>query len=412
MEVMSLAEFEQFVRAHQTWFRGPQPETQAAISSAECELGIKLPATLQWLLLNFGYWRGTGVAALPVVVAKTKAYHPEFPQNWVVLASELGTWETSNPATSLKERLIILETSRDFNEDGKNVIVCSTDGKIYQRYSCFSAYIYVRVTALSKRTLENYQTCPLWRTGKSAPLLTDGVNFDLQEFSRRLWETMLIHDVLRHSGHRAFPQKSFLPQRTQSRKIQTEVIKHTPVAQADVIPENIIRDQSHHHSLALEDPPVITFEVESPEEQMVISEVGEMVQERREYLKSQHVDVAILFEQRSSSPRQGSIFPDDLPAGKILLSPLSSHLSDTDSDHFQHESGRIVSLVELQTSSGSIRWVATWWLKEEAIPSWLESQAVILETQELLDRIPARLLTELLQNSRINKDCDDRARLH
>lgn len=395
MEVMSLTEFEQFVRANQTWFRGPQPETQEVISRAERELGVKLPATLQWLLLNFGYWRGTGVAALPVVVAKTKAFHPAFPQNWIVLASELGTWETSNSASSLEERLIILESSRDFIEDGKNVVVCSTDGKIHQRYSCFSAYVYARVTALSKRTLDNYRTCPLWRTGKLSPLLTDGINFDLQEFSRRLWETMLIHDVLRHSGQRAFPRKSFLPQRTQPSNIQPKVINYSTIDQQNEISDIINQDQSHHHSVALQDPPVITFETESPQEKFAVSQVGEMVQERREYLKSQHVDVATLFEQRSSSPRQGSLFPDDLPSGKILLFPLSSHLSETDNDNFQTESGRIVSLVELQTSHGSMRWVATWWLEGETIPSWMESHAVVVKTKELLQRIPARLLLEV-----------------
>ena len=394
MDVMSLAEFEQFVRANQTWFRGPQPETQEAILRSEGELGVKLPATLQWLLLNFGYWRGTGVASLPVVVAKTKAYQPAFPQNWVVLASELGTWETTNSATSLEERLIILETFRDFNEDGKNVIVCSTDGKIHQRYSCFSAYIYARLTTLSRRTLEKYQTCPLWRTGKLAPLSTDGVHFDLQEFSRRLWETMLIHDVLKHSGQRSFPCQSFLPQKskTQPGKIQTKVIPHSTVAQSYKGAGYVSHDQSHLHTLALEDPPVIAFEVESPTEQSAVTQIGEMVEERREYLKSQHVDVAMLFEQRSSSPRQGSVFPDDLPAGKVLLYPLNSHLSETDCGQLQTESGRIVSLLELQTSTRSIRWVATWWLDGEAIPSWMESQSVILETDELLQRIPERLL--------------------
>ncbi|HBN74491.1 MAG TPA: hypothetical protein DD473_01455, partial [Planctomycetaceae bacterium] len=155
------------------------------------------------------------------------------------------------------------------------------------------------------------------------------------------------------------------------------------------------KDQSHHHSVALQDPPVITFETESPQEKFAVSQVGEIVQERREYLKSQHVDVATLFEQRSSSPRQGSLFPDDLPSGKILLFPLSSHLSETDNDNFQTESGRIVSLVELQTSHGSMRWVATWWLEGETIPSWMESHAVVVKTKELLQRIPARLLLEV-----------------
>ena len=84
---MTTAEFREFVRSREEWFRGRLPESEASFENVEQRLGVRLPESLRWLLTEFGYWHGTGVSNLEDSVTQTllARRHLQLPIRYVVL---------------------------------------------------------------------------------------------------------------------------------------------------------------------------------------------------------------------------------------------------------------------------------------------------------------------------------------
>ncbi|MCG6155580.1 hypothetical protein [Rubinisphaera margarita] len=404
---MTLNEFEEFVQSNAVWFRGPQPESAEAIKQAGRQLGIDLPATLQWLLLNYGYWRATGVASLPVVVGKTRAMRPDFPDSWIVLSSSRNDLSNDPDCTNWEQVLTILQTSPSHPIDGAAVIVCTPEGKVLRRYSGFSAYVVSRQHAILQKTRSEYYQCPEQRRGPEEPLRTDGRGFDLQEFCRRLWETMLLNEVgANPDPRRPNPVRERLSATLVPRKAELKpepALLHDvtnrlnePVSEPIASSAIVSTEQSAEASEPSRNVDTRSEEkqahanIESP---IPVQAVGKMVVERRKFLKDQHVDLTTIFEHRSSSPRQGVIFPDRLPSGKLLLFPLDNErgeavtLSTWASEVL--DSGRAISAIEVELRGIRRRWLATWWNHRESPPE--QADVLRLEAGASLAVIPGLL---------------------
>ncbi|MEZ5948061.1 MAG: SMI1/KNR4 family protein [Planctomycetaceae bacterium] len=191
---MTLKRFEEFVQHHAAWFRGFNPEPLRNLVRAEQHLGVTLPASLKWLLSHYGYWRATGVGGLPFVVATTLGCRPAFPASWVVLsrpacASFRG--EPSRGSLPPASGYVVLITSAGKAADGKAVIVCDAEGTILRRYSGYSSYVMALQESLASCTDPNYQACqPAFHRNTSGVLCVSDDMFDLEEFRRRLVETI------------------------------------------------------------------------------------------------------------------------------------------------------------------------------------------------------------------------------
>lgn len=68
---MTLSEFKASVAANAKWFEGVQPETSESLAAAEQQLGVALPASLMWLLSEWGYSAACGIASLGEAIATT-----------------------------------------------------------------------------------------------------------------------------------------------------------------------------------------------------------------------------------------------------------------------------------------------------------------------------------------------------
>ena len=84
---MTLLELQDFVAANIDWFRGRLSETDTSLRQAEEALGVQLPASLKWLLKEYGYWHGTAVSNLDDTVRSTLDVrrHLDLPNRFVVL---------------------------------------------------------------------------------------------------------------------------------------------------------------------------------------------------------------------------------------------------------------------------------------------------------------------------------------
>jgi len=405
---MTLQEFEEFVQSNAVWFRGPQPESAEALKTAAQQLGVELPATLQWLLLNYGYWRATGVASLPVVVGKTRAMRPDFPNSWIVLSSGRNDLSPDPDSSNWEQVLTILQTSPSHPIDGAAVIVCTPEGKVLRRYSGFAAYVVSRQHAIAQNTRSEYYQCPEQRRGPEEPLRTDGRGFDLQEFCRRLWETMLLNEIGSNSNPRRrnpIREKLSATMVPPGSVVASETTSPSPVNPSNDAPSRPVKlREIVSPDNPSGDPATIPFAVAAELNQadegskashspIPVGAVGKMVVERRKFLKDQHVDLTSMFEHRSSSPRQGVIFPDRLPSGKLVLFPLDNELGEavslSDWASEVLDSGRAISAIEVELRGIRRRWLATWWNHREAPPE--QADILRLEAGASLAVIPGLL---------------------
>jgi len=84
---MTTAEFQDFVRAREEWFRGRFPESEETLRHVEEQLGVRLPESIRWLLTEYGYWHGTGISNLEDSLAETRLAreHLGLPTHLIVL---------------------------------------------------------------------------------------------------------------------------------------------------------------------------------------------------------------------------------------------------------------------------------------------------------------------------------------
>jgi hypothetical protein len=84
---MEFSEFQKFVESHVEWFRGRLPETIESICEFETSLEAKLPESLKWLLITYGYWHGTAVSNLADSVRDTLDARQKcsLPKHFIVL---------------------------------------------------------------------------------------------------------------------------------------------------------------------------------------------------------------------------------------------------------------------------------------------------------------------------------------
>ena len=84
---MELSIFQSFVRENAEWFRGVHPESLASLERTEAELGCTLPASLRWLLAEWGYSGACGIGSLSETVSVTLRCRRALglPQPYVIL---------------------------------------------------------------------------------------------------------------------------------------------------------------------------------------------------------------------------------------------------------------------------------------------------------------------------------------
>jgi hypothetical protein len=84
---MEFSTFQLFVRENAEWFRGVNSESSASLERAELQLGCALPASLKWLLTEWGYSGACGISSLVDAVTATlrcrTAIH--LPQPYMIL---------------------------------------------------------------------------------------------------------------------------------------------------------------------------------------------------------------------------------------------------------------------------------------------------------------------------------------
>ncbi|HBJ87368.1 MAG TPA: hypothetical protein DDZ88_26625 [Verrucomicrobiales bacterium] len=68
---MEFSAFQSFVRENAEWFRGVHAESLASLERAEAELDCTLPASLRWLLTEWGYSGACGISSLSETVSVT-----------------------------------------------------------------------------------------------------------------------------------------------------------------------------------------------------------------------------------------------------------------------------------------------------------------------------------------------------
>jgi SMI1-KNR4 cell-wall len=69
--VVTLDEFQTYVRENATAFAGVHRENSESLAVAERTLGVALPPSLKWLLCEYGYSAGSGIYSLEESVEST-----------------------------------------------------------------------------------------------------------------------------------------------------------------------------------------------------------------------------------------------------------------------------------------------------------------------------------------------------
>jgi hypothetical protein len=84
---MELPAFQSFIKENAAWFGGVRPESHASLERAETQLGCRLPASLKWLLAEWGYSGACGVSSLADAVNATLRCRGAFglPEHFVIL---------------------------------------------------------------------------------------------------------------------------------------------------------------------------------------------------------------------------------------------------------------------------------------------------------------------------------------
>lgn len=195
--MLTLEQFAAFVEREAVWFRGFNRESRSSLEQAERDLGQPLPATLKWLLSNFGYWRATGVGGLPFVVGTTSSFRPTFPDHWMILSRPTLKCVAPEAECGPSDRgVVVLVTSPDHLEDGRAVLVCDIHGQIWRRYSGFAPYVVALQQQLARVADMLYRDClPSFHQQNSGVMDADEQGFDLEEFRQRLLEAMLCQQL-------------------------------------------------------------------------------------------------------------------------------------------------------------------------------------------------------------------------
>lgn len=195
--MLTLEQFAAFVEREAVWFRGFNRESRSSLEQAERDLGQPLPATLKWLLSNFGYWRATGVGGLPFVVGTTSSFRPTFPDHWMILSRPTLKCLAPEAECGPSDRgVVVLVTSPDHLEDGRAVLVCDIHGQIWRRYSGFAPYVIALQQQLARAADLLYRDClPSFHQQNSGVMDADEQGFDLEEFRQRLLEAMLCQQL-------------------------------------------------------------------------------------------------------------------------------------------------------------------------------------------------------------------------
>ena len=68
---MDLSHFKSFISDNVDWFQGRFRESEESVRTQEDRVGLRLPASLRWLLLTHGYWHATGIDRLYEAVDTT-----------------------------------------------------------------------------------------------------------------------------------------------------------------------------------------------------------------------------------------------------------------------------------------------------------------------------------------------------
>lgn len=388
---MTLQGFEQFVEARSEWFRGYNPEPLSALERAEQQLEVTFPASLKWLLTHYGYWRSTGVGALPFVISTTLTCRPTFPREWVVLSrpwlsSLLPDAEISTEVGALSPAgfvLLITSAESDYLSDGKAVLICDDTGSVRRKYSGFSAYVRDLQQTLSERTQPEYLACqPGFHRHAGGVLSGSGEAFDLEEFRRRLIETLAFHRMLGHAAEADSPSRvaavsgrshsSWAGQTALLAAARTEMGNH----QAQHDSESRLRREQQARLRAGHAP-----ETETPDGSMLRCEADQrvsdqsaeeqteawmesLIRERREFLHQQGGCLPTGMWSQDSSSRRVLVLPEFLESGQVLLTPLGSPqalpemvslLADWGVTPAQH-----VTLIQADSADTQPTWLVTW----------------------------------------------------
>ena len=359
-------EFEQLIERNQNWFRGPQPVSEEELDQAEQRLQVSFPQTFRWLLNQCGYWRATGVASLPFIIAKTESLRPAFPRSWVVISTRMSLQRADGAESSHglipQEQLVILQTGEERSRDGAGLFFCTTQGKIEKRFSGFSAYVRWNLADQIQRTSLNYQRCPVQNGLPHQPIFIPAAD-STQELAKRLWETMILHDAQTHVSGQPLQDVDQIPAlsleetgdeyrgETEPQLIQEDLLEEVLETESASPFPTIQSEQETPYS----SPALATSTVPVPTLQLA----RDIVSRRRNYLQKQHVDVSMLFQRKSSSRSLETFFPEQVPFGELVCVPLSGSSVPVELASWV-EAAHLVTTVHSDVNSGSRQWLVFW----------------------------------------------------
>ncbi len=395
---MTLQGFEQFVEARSEWFRGYNPESLSALECAERQLEVTFPASLKWLLTHYGYWRATGVGALPFVISTTLTCRPTFPREWVVLSrpwlsSLLPEDEISADVGALSPAgfvLLITSAESESHADGKAVLICDDTGSVRRKYSGFSAYVRDLQQTLAERTQPEYLACqPGFHRHSGGVLSGSGETFDLEEFRRRLIETLAFHRILETVPESAFQGRGGADSRRGNAALADQIALYDSPGtdsgnqQSHADFETRRREQQarlragHAPETDLLDGIVLGLEAQTEtaadadrqlsdasEEEHTRTWMETLIRERREFLHQQGGCLPTGMWSRDSSSRRSLVLPEFLESGRVLLTPVASPqalpemvglLADWGVSPAQH-----VTLIQAESLRSRPTWLVTW----------------------------------------------------
>lgn len=192
---MNLKDFQKLVTKNADWFRGTRRESVSCLQTVEDQLGIELPASLKWLLSEFGYWRATGISSLTYCLYATLWKRPELPDSYVILAQPTATHfdhfndRGSNNDAESKLGFIVLKTD-ELTEVGDDCAVYWARGPRRMssksgtnscglptcvKFQSFSQYVAAHLDFMKCNSRDEFVVNPIgWSEPQSEPIPLNG----------------------------------------------------------------------------------------------------------------------------------------------------------------------------------------------------------------------------------------------
>ena len=359
---MNPVDYDQYLRSNSEWFRGYNPESPDAILQAEKRLGVTFPESLTWLLTQYGYWRATGVSALPHLVGTTLANRQQFPEHWLILGQPGVRLTVSDSSVSNRKRFqketIILILSNQHRWDGKAVFHCDTHGEIIGQYRGFTEYTVANQHYFTKNSAAEYRNClPMFHQLHAESLPWEEDSFNLEEFYRRLLETILFYDLYLKKNDKttnALPSVISVEQTNFSTPLPRRYSEGWKELPQEISTSNLEFGVQNQPKILESGFPISTpISIFSDKPSTDI--VAEIIESRRDYLHQHQHRIPACYQDNSSSPRHHLRLLSENAKGHLLIVEAT-----TEREEFGITREQIVSLIHSANPSQNQSWLVSW----------------------------------------------------